>query len=68
MEYRSGVRRIGPAVALRGHMERGGSIFREAGKEKLEKRISVFARDRAAIDPGAIIRVRETDVDWLIQE
>jgi hypothetical protein len=49
-------------------MERGGSIFREAGKEKLEKRISVFARDRAAIDPGAIIRVRETDVDWLVQE
>lgn len=42
------------------------SILGESGKEKLEKHIGVFASDCTAIDPGAIIRVREADVDWLV--
>ena len=45
-----------------------GSILGESGKEELEKCIDVFAGDCTPIDFGAIIGVRETDVDWLIQE
>ena len=60
--------RICPAVALRGDVKWCGSIFGESGEEKLEKRMSVFASDCTAIDLGAIIGVRETDVDRLIQE
>ena len=45
-----------------------GSVLGESGKEELEECIDVFPSDCTPIDLGAIIRVRETDVDWLIQE
>lgn len=62
------VRRVRPAVALRGDVEWRVGILGEAAKEELEEGVHVFAGDRTRVHGGTRVGVGEADVDGLVEE
>jgi len=62
------VRSVRPSITFRGHMEGGLGVLWETGEEQLKESVYVFPGCGAAVDLGAIIGVRVSDIDRLVEE
>ena len=68
VEDGGGVRSVRSSITFRSHMEGGLGVFWETREEQLEESVYVFPGRGAAVDLGAIIGVRVSDVDRLVEE
>jgi hypothetical protein len=62
------IRCISSAITLGCNMERLGGISRKAGEKELQEGIYILACNRTVVNGGAVVGVRESDIDWLIKE
>jgi hypothetical protein len=62
------VRDIGAAITLGGEMERLSGVFGKAAEEEFHESVNILSSDRARVDSTAIFRVRESNVNGLVEE
>lgn len=68
VDNRREVRRVRPAVALRGDVEGRFSVLGVPHEEELEERVDVHARGGARVHAGPVGGIRESDVHGLVEE